>query len=174
MTMTPTNALSRKGKKSSSSSSRSGSDSLTTGVAVPKNKGNKYYTKKRNASLVRALMEERNHMITTPITAITRQEQRQVPVVKKVQKLQQEQQSQATAAKAAATHCRWMGTVAGTAKRTGRSSYDVIMSCEFKASWDQTEKGYLTEDAERPSNTNKDVEGKGYISRKQVIPFEER
>ena len=65
-----------------------------------------------------------------------------------------------------------MGTVAVTAKETGKSSYDVIMSCEFKASWDQTEKGYLTEDAERPSNTNMDVEGKGYISREQVIPFE--
>ena len=77
----------------------------------------------------------------------------------------------ATAAKAAATHCRWMGTVAGTAKRTGRSSYDVIMSCEFKTLWDQTEKGYLTTDAERPSNTNMDVEGKGYISREPVIPF---
>jgi hypothetical protein len=86
------NALSRKVKKSSSSS-RNGSGSPTTGVVVPKNKDNKYYTKKRDASIVRALMEERNHMITTPITAITRQQQ-QVPGVKKVQKLQQEQQSQ--------------------------------------------------------------------------------
>ena len=89
------NALSRKAKKSSLSLPRSGSDSTTTGVAVPKNKGiNKYYTKKRDLSLVRALMEERNHMITTPFTAITRQEQRQVPGVKTVQKLQHEQQSQ--------------------------------------------------------------------------------
>jgi hypothetical protein len=79
--------LSRKVKKSSSSSS----GSPTTGVVL-KNKGNKYYTKKRDTSIVRALMDERNHMITTPFTAITRKQQ-QVSGVK-VQKLQQERQSQ--------------------------------------------------------------------------------
>ncbi|MGK3756573.1 MAG: hypothetical protein ACI8RD_008887 [Bacillariaceae sp.] len=74
--LSKSNALSKNGKKSSSS--RSG-----TGVA-PKNKGNKYYTKKRDTSIVRALMD--------PITAIDGQRQQELGV--KVQKLQQEQQSQ--------------------------------------------------------------------------------